>query len=159
SDQLVRGKWWEMFHDQQLNQLEEKINVSNQNLKVAQAQFDQARALVRFNRASYYPTINVGASATRSHVSSNTVTVRRTTAFNDLVFPVDLSYEVDVWGRVRRTVEASRDQAQASAGDLETVSLSLHAELALDYMQMRELDAEAKVLDDTVKAYTEALAL
>ncbi len=160
SDQLPRGKWWEIFQDPQLNALEEQINVSNQNLKAAQAQFMQARALVRFHRADYYPTVTAGASATRIHQSQNRPVARvSNNTYTDLVLPVDVSYEADVWGRVRRTVEASRDQAQASAADLESVSLSLHAELAMDYFQLRARDAEQQLLDSTVTAYEKALEL
>lgn len=161
SDQSLRGKWWELYQDSQLNTLEEKINISNQTLKAAQAQFEQARALVRFHRADYYPTVATGVSAERERLSRNrplgSVSGIRTT--NDLVIPVDMSYEPDVWGRVRRTVEAARASAQASAADLETVSLSVHAELAVDYFQARELDAQIQLLDSTVAGYVEALKL
>ena len=161
SDQLLRGKWWEIYQDPQLNALEEKINVSNQSLKAAQAQFEQARATVRYNRADYYPTITAGASATRERLSANRPLGSTTGAatVNDLVLPLDMSYEPDVWGRVRRTVEAARSNAQASLADLELVSLTLHAELASDYFQARELDAEARLLDSTVGSYQKALDL
>lgn len=160
SDQVVRGNWWEIYHDSQLNSLEEKINVSNQNLKIAQAQYDQARALVRLNRADYYPTVTAGVSATRTHESANRpFSLNSANTADDFVLPVDASYEADVWGRVRRTVEASREEAQASAADLATVNLSLHAELAMDYLQLRELDAEDKLLNDTVATYEETLKL
>ncbi len=161
SDQSLRGKWWELYQDPQLNALEEKVNISNQTLKAAQAQFEQARALVRFHRADYYPTVTTGVSAEREELSRNrplgNVSGIRTT--NDLVIPVDMSYEPDVWGRVRRTVEAARANAQASAADLETVSLSVHAELAVDYFQARELDAQIQLLDSTVDGYVKALKL
>jgi len=171
ADQTLRGKWWEIYQDQQLNALEEKINISNQSLKAAQAQFEQARATVRYNRADYYPTITVGASATRERFSANrplaqvtgvspTGTLTRSAATtNDLVIPVDMSYEPDVWGRVRRTVEAARADAQATLADLESVRLSVHSELAVDYFQARELDAEAALLDSTVASYTKQLEL
>jgi NodT family efflux transporter outer membrane factor (OMF) lipoprotein len=159
SDQMVRGKWWEVFHDAQLNDLEEKISVSNQNLKAAQAQFLQARAQVRSSRADYYPTVTVDPSATRIRQSKNRPLKSTTTAYTDLVLPVDVSYEPDLWGRIRRTVEVSREDAQASAADLESVSLSLHAELALDYFELRSLDAESRLLDSTVDAFAKALQL
>lgn len=161
NDQVIRGNWWEIYHDSRLNSLEEKINVSNQNLKIAQAQYDQARALIRFNRADYYPTVTAGVSASRTHESKDRpfASAIANGTSTDLVLPVDASYEPDVWGRVRRTVEASREQAQASAADLATVSLSLHAELALDYLQLRELDAEERLLNDSVAAYEKALEL
>ncbi len=135
SDQTLKGKWWEIYQDPQLNALEEKINVSNQSLKAAQAQFEQARATVRYNRADYYPTITAGVSASRERLSQNRPLAQVTgvTTTNDLIIPVDMSYEPDVWGRVRRTVEAARANAQATLADLESVSLSIHAELAMDY--------------------------
>lgn len=160
NDQIARGKWWEIFQDRQLNSLEEQISVSNQNLKAAQAQFAQARALVRFNRADYYPTATAGLSAARAHQSSNrpsgTLAPTNTT---DIVLPIDVSYEPDVFGRVRRTVEQARANAQASAGDLESINLSLHAELAIDYFQLRTLDAEEQLLNSTVSAFERALEL
>jgi NodT family efflux transporter outer membrane factor (OMF) lipoprotein len=160
SDAIARGKWWEIYQDAQLNGLEEQINVSNQNLKAAQAQYIQARALVRQNRADYFPTISTGLSATRDHQSQNRpLFSQSTTTFTDISLPVSASYEADLWGRVRRTVEASRAEAQASAADLEGVRLSLHAELASDYFQLRELDAEEQLLTFTVAAYQQALDL
>src|SRR5437762_13958330 len=118
-----------MFQDPQRNALQEQINISNQNLKAAQAQYEQARALVRFNRAAYYTTDTAGASALREHVSQNRPLIRSTgqisTSASDFQMPVDASYEPDVFGRVRRTVEAARSNAQASAADLESVNLSL----------------------------------
>ncbi|HZE27078.1 MAG TPA: efflux transporter outer membrane subunit [Terriglobales bacterium] len=161
SDQIAKGKWWEVFQDPQLNTLEEQINISNQTLKAAQAQFEQARAIVRINRANLYPSVAAGVNATRNHQSSHRPNGRLapTNAYTDLQLPVDASYEADVWGRVRRTVEAARANAQASAADLESVSLSLHAELAADYFQLRTLDAEAQLLNSTVAAYEKALEL
>jgi len=161
SNQVLRGNWWEIYQDAELNLLEEKVNVSNQSLKAAQAQFEQARALLRYYRADLYPTISAGASATRERFSTHrplaTSTVSGTT--NDFVLSADMSYEPDVWGRVRSNVAAYRANAQTSFADLESVSLSLHAELATDYFQARELDAEARLLDSTVASYERALQL
>jgi NodT family efflux transporter outer membrane factor (OMF) lipoprotein len=162
SDQILRGKWWEIYQDPQLNSLEEKIAVSNQTLKASEAQFRQARALVRYNRADLFPTISTGVSATRERFSRNRPLSQFGAGggtFNDLVLPVDMSYEPDVWGKVRRNVEAFRASAQASFADLEAVGLSLHAELAIDYFQARELDAEAQLLDSTVASYEKSLEL
>jgi NodT family efflux transporter outer membrane factor (OMF) lipoprotein len=161
SDQVAKGKWWEIFQDRQLNALEEQVNVSNQTLKAAQAQFEQARAVIRIERSSQYPAVTAGLSATRSHQSSNRPNGRLapTNSYTDLQLPVDASYEADVWGRVRRTVEAARANAQASAADLESVNLSLHAEVATDYFQLRALDAEEQLLISTADAYEKALAL
>ena len=159
--EMAKGKWWEIFQDPQLNGLEEKINVSNQTLKAAQLQFEQARAVVRVNRADLYPTVTAGVSAAREHLSQNRPngSLVATNSFTDLQLPVDVSYEPDVWGRVRRTVEAARENAQATAGDLESVNLSLHAELATDYFVLRTLDAEIDLLNSTVAAYQKALEL
>ena len=161
SDQIAKGKWWEVFQEPQLNVLEEQINVSNQTLKAAQAQFEQARAAVRINRSFQYPTVTGGVTATRNHLSSNRPNGRfaPTNSYTDVQLPVDASYEADVWGRVRRTVEAARANAQATAADVESVSLSLHAELASDYFQLRALDAEEQLLNSTVAAYEKALDL
>jgi NodT family efflux transporter outer membrane factor (OMF) lipoprotein len=161
SDQVAKGKWWEVFQDQPLNTLEEQINVSNQTLKAAQAQFEQARAAVRINRSDLYPTVSGGVNATRNHLSKNRFNGQLTPNANytDLQLPVDASYEPDVWGRVRRSVEAARANAQATAADVENVSLSLHAELASDYFQLRALDAEEQLLRSTVDAFQKALDL
>ncbi|MGA8150111.1 MAG: efflux transporter outer membrane subunit [Terriglobales bacterium] len=161
SDQVLRGKWWEIYQDEQLNCLEEKINVSNQTLKVSLAQFEQARAQLHYSRAALYPTISAGVSATRERLSRNRPLGTKTGAAttNDLILPVDMSYEPDVWGRVRSNVAVYRASAQSSFADLESVSLSLHAELASDYFQARELDAEAQLLDSTVASYERALEL
>ncbi len=159
ADQVLRGNWWEIFGDPQLNSLEEQVKVSNQTLKAAEAQFAQARAFLRLNRADLYPTVAAGVSASRNHLSENRPLVGTVTAYTDLVLLADVSYEPDVWGRVRRAVEAARASAQASAADLESVSLSLHAELAVDYFQLRTLDAEEQLLTSTVTAYEKALQL
>jgi NodT family efflux transporter outer membrane factor (OMF) lipoprotein len=161
SAEMAKGKWWEIFQDQQLNGLEEKVNVSNQTLKAAQMQFEQARAVVRINRADLYPTVTAGVSASREHLSQNRPngSLVATNSFTDLQLPVDVSYELDVWGRVRRTVEAARENAQATAADLESVNLSLHAELATDYFALRTVDAEIDLLNSTVAAFQKALEL
>jgi NodT family efflux transporter outer membrane factor (OMF) lipoprotein len=162
SDQQLRGKWWETFGDPELNALEEQVTVSNQGLKEAEARFRQARALVGFSRASEFPTVAVGPSASYVKDSNNTPAFPTTVSRNgagDFVLPVDLSYEVDLWGRVRRTVAAAREETQATAADLATASLSLHAELAIDYFELRSADAQEEILANTVKAYTDAYQL
>lgn len=161
SDQIAKGKWWEVFQDTQLNALEEQVNVYNQLLKAVQAQFDQARALVRFNHAALYPNVTGGVNVTEAHQSANRPNghLALSSTYTDLQLAVDASYEVDVWGSVRRAVQAARENAQASAADLESVSLSLHAELASDYFQLRTLDADEQLLNSTVAAYEKALEL
>jgi NodT family efflux transporter outer membrane factor (OMF) lipoprotein len=161
NDQHLGGSWWEMFHDPQLNALESQVNISNQNLKAAEAQFTQARAALRYNRAAYFPTIDGGVNASRNKISNNRPPSLSTdgVTYNDFQIPFQLSYEVDVWGRVRRTVESYRDQAQASAAELATVNLSMHAQVALFYFQARVLDAEEQLLNSTVTQYEQALEL
>jgi NodT family efflux transporter outer membrane factor (OMF) lipoprotein len=161
NDQHLGGNWWEMFQDPQLNALELQVNVSNQNLKAAEAQYTQARAALRYNRAAYFPAIAGGVNASRNKISNNRPPTLATNGvtYNDFQIPFELSYEVDVWGRVRRTVESYRDQAQASAADLATVNLSMHAQVALFYFQARVLDGEEQLLNSTVTQYEQALEL
>jgi NodT family efflux transporter outer membrane factor (OMF) lipoprotein len=160
-DQLPKGKWWEIYGDQQLNSLEETIAVSNQNLKVAYDQYMSARDIVQQTRSQLFPTVAVQPSSSRSQLSkTRPIVVPGTTSlYTDTVLPAELSYEVDLWGQVRRTIEASREDAQASAGDLENVSLSLHSELAFDYFSLRGLDLQKRLLDDTVTDFEAALKL
>ena len=162
NDQNLGGTWWTIFQDPQLDALELQVNVSNQNLKAAEAQYQQARAVLRYSRADYYPTLTAGPSATRTRTSANRPPPSSTfngISYNDFVLPFDFSYQVDVWGRVRRTVEAAREQAQASAADLATVNLSMHADLAVDYFQARSLDAQEQLLNSTVTQYERYLEL
>jgi NodT family efflux transporter outer membrane factor (OMF) lipoprotein len=161
-DQVSHGKWWEIFGDPELNTLEEQIAGSNQTLKVGEARFREARAAIRFNRAAQFPTISTAPSASyvkSSDYSPNFSSKIQQSSKGDFVLPFDLSYELDLWGRVRRSVAAAREEAQASAADYETAKLSLEAELALDYFELRSADAQKQLLDDTVKAYTDNLQL
>jgi NodT family efflux transporter outer membrane factor (OMF) lipoprotein len=160
SDQNLGGNWWEIFQDSQLNGLEQQINISNQNLKVAVAQYQQARAALRYVRADYYPTLSTDPSATREKYSGNRPgSVARGTTFNDFLLPADFSYQVNAWGRVSKNVESYREQAQASAADLAVVNLTMHADLAVDYFAARTLDAEQTLLQNTVAQYEQALQL
>ena len=162
SDQNLGGNWWEIFHDPQLNDLEQQVNVTNQNLKAAAAQYQQARAVLRYNRADYFPTITANPSAIREKYSDNrpaSTAISRGLTFNDFTVPFNVSYEANAWGRVSRNVEYYREQAQVSAADLAVVNLTMHATLAVDYFAARALDAEEKLLQDTVKQYEQALQL
>ena len=162
NEKNLGGDWWKMFQDTQLDALEDQVNVSNQNLKVAAAQYQQARAVLRYNRADYYPTVTVDPAATRQRTSSRrppTNSIFNGITYNDFVLPFDVSYQADVWGRIRKTVESYREQAQASAADLATVNLSMHADLAVDYFQARSLDAQEQLLNSTVTQYQQALDL
>ncbi len=159
-ENVVRGAWWKIFRDPQLDALLEQINISNQSVAAAEAQYRQALAVVRANRAGYFPTVTAGAQATRSLRSSNTSSVAVVTSeANDFLVTGTASWEPDIWGKVRRTVEAGQAGAQASAADLESIRLSMQALLAQDYFQLSALDAQKKLLDETVAAYQRSLEL
>lgn len=161
SDQVLRGKWWEIYNDPQLNALEGKVAVSNQTLKAATEQYFAARAAVQIARASYYPTLSAGPSISRQHLSQNrpTAVPGAVSQYNDFSLTGQASWEPDLWGQVRRTVEASRASAQASAADLANVELSIRSELAQDYFELRGLDLQKQLLDNTVKSYADYLDL
>jgi NodT family efflux transporter outer membrane factor (OMF) lipoprotein len=162
ADTLVRGKWWQVYNDPQLNALEEKINVSNQTLKAAFEAYQSAHAQVSIQRADLFPTLGISPSASREQESIHRPlysSLSGSSLYNDFQIPGNASWEPDLWGRVRHTVEASRENAQASAADLETMSLSLHAELANDYFQLRGLDRQKELLDSTVVAFQKSVDL
>jgi NodT family efflux transporter outer membrane factor (OMF) lipoprotein len=159
-DAAIRGKWWEVFQDLPLNALEDQLAVSSETLKAAQAQFAQARAFVRSARAGLFPQVNGSTSTLQADQSANKPYWNGgDTRYSDYLLHADVSYEIDVWGRVAHTVEAGRANAQATAADLESVGLSLRAELALDYFQLRSTDVEKQILDTTVANYAKALDL
>ncbi len=160
-DQLPKGKWWEIYGDQQLSSLEEKIAVSNQTLKVSYEQYMSARDVVRQARSQLFPTLAVQSSGSRTQLSNNRPTFTTITPgqYSDTVLQGEVSYEPDLWGQVRRTIESTRENAQASAGDLANVSLSLQSELAVDYFSLRGLDLQKQLLDATVIDFEKALQL
>jgi NodT family efflux transporter outer membrane factor (OMF) lipoprotein len=158
-DDMFHGPWWEIFNDPELNSLEEQVNISNQNIAMAEAQFRQANALVQTATSSYFPTITANPAVTRSLKSSN---IGQGTSGINTVYNAPLnisSWELDVWGRIRRTVEAARANAQASSADLEGVRLSVHTALAQNYFLVRALDRQKQLLDATVQAYQRSLEL
>jgi NodT family efflux transporter outer membrane factor (OMF) lipoprotein len=155
-DRLVRGKWWELFNDPQLTALEEQVDISNQNIAQAEAQFRQARALVRVARSAYFPTATIGPSFQRAFQSSPELPSIPLSLYS---FPVDVSWQPDLFGSVRRNVESSRASVQATAADLESVRLTMCAEVAEDYFQLCALDSQKQLLDKTVKDYSETLEL
>lgn len=159
ADQAVKGNWWEVFHDPQLNGLESQIDVSNQSLRAQQARFQQARAAVAIVGSARYPLVTTAPQVIVGSASGNRPNAVVRTSANDFILPVDFSYELDVWGRVRLTIANARAEAQASAADLETLRLSLHADLALDYFELRGLDAEKQLLDSTVQDFQRAFDL
>jgi NodT family efflux transporter outer membrane factor (OMF) lipoprotein len=151
SDGLLKGKWWEIFGDPELNRLEELVNVNNQNVKQAEAQFREARALVLGNHANYYPTIGTSPAISQSYVEGKNN--------HSFALPIPASWEPDLWGRVRLSVESAVSSAQVSAADLENVRLSQQALLATDYFLLAAQDMQLKLLSNTIEAYEKNLQL
>ncbi|HWU68313.1 MAG TPA: efflux transporter outer membrane subunit [Stenotrophobium sp.] len=163
-DSIARGPWWQAFKDPLLDQLEQQVDISNQTLAQAEAQYRQAQALVLSARAGYLPTLSAGASATRSHSGSGSPSGSSGSATggrsgDNFSLSLDASWEPDLWGRVRRTVEANEADASASAADLASARLSTQAQLAQDYFQLRVLDEQRRLLDETVAGYQRSLQL
>jgi NodT family efflux transporter outer membrane factor (OMF) lipoprotein len=172
SDGTLKGNWWEIFNDAQLNALEEQVNVSNQNIAAAAANFLAARALVRQTRAQYYPTISANPTITNSRPSlgqfggvstggssTSTTTGFQLTSFTDYSLSFDASWVPDFWGKIRNTFLQNAAAAQASAADLENVRLTAQAELAVNYFDIRAQDTLKQLFDQTVAAYQDSLEL
>jgi len=161
SDGLLRGKWWEIYQDPQLNQLEERIATDNQSLRQATETYLAARDQVTAARSALYPTLSAGPSIQRDNISANgpSYSPGKSTTYNDFALTGQASWEPDFWGRIRRTVEAARSNTQASAADVASVDLTLHAEMAADYFQLRGLDAQIKLLKSTVTTLESQLDL
>jgi NodT family efflux transporter outer membrane factor (OMF) lipoprotein len=155
-DNVLRGNWWEIYANPELNALEEQVGAANQNVAQAEANYRQAQALIQASRSGFYPAVTGGASVTRSRRSSEKGGLG---ASNDFLLPIDFSWEVDLWGRVRRTVEANQAGAQASQADLASALLSAQALVAQDYFLLRTVDAQKKVLEDTIGGYQKTLDL
>lgn len=164
-DDAQRGKWWEAFGDPVLNGLVEQVSITNQNIAQAEALFRSARAAIRVARADLFPTVTASAGVTRGAATARSVGVTTTpgtgaapsgTAYS---LSGDVSWELDIFGRIRRNVEGSVASAQASAADLENVRLVMQSELAADYFQLRGIDAEKRLLDSNSEAYDRALQL
>jgi len=154
SDALARGKWWEIYSDPELNVLEEQVSISNQNLLAAEAQFREAKFAVRIARSNLYPTVSAAPSIVNSR---SALTGLPSSTTYDL--PVDVSYQADIWGSIRRSIRASAEAAQVSAAQLENARLSYQAELAQDYFELRGTDGEKELLETTVKSYQDYLKL
>lgn len=147
NDGALRGEWWKAYGDPHLDALEDQVSISNQNVLAAEAQFRAAKAAVRISRASLFPSATTAPSGSRSGTGTP-AGVRRL-----YTIPVDLVYQVDVWGSIRRGVAGSSAIAQATAAQLENARLLYQAELAADYFQIQGLDASSQLMEDTVKSY------
>jgi len=161
-DNALRGQWWEMFHEPELNAFESQVNVSNQTVAVALANFLAARAVVKQSRSQYFPTVTASPSVTRSRQASSqnkSSSSSSASTFTEYALPFDASWEPDFWGRIRNTVKANSLEAQATLADLENVRLTVQSEVAVDYFQLRVLDTQKQLLDATVIAYQESLKL
>jgi len=165
NDAVTRGKWWLIFNDPHLNALEDQVAAANQNILVAESQYRQAQALVQSSRAAFFPTLGANASATRSRSVRTTInpdgslSTGTPTLTNSQSLSLDASWELDLWGRIRRSVESSKASAEASAGDLSAALLSAQATLAQDYFQLRVTDTQKAVLQRTVADYERFLKL
>jgi NodT family efflux transporter outer membrane factor (OMF) lipoprotein len=163
SDLANRGPWWSIYNDPLLDQLEQQVDISNQNLKAAEAAYREARAIVAEARAGLFPTLSVDASAQRSGqgagASSSGSTISRSRVQNQFNVTANASWDLDVWGRIRRTVESDVASAQASAADLAAARLSAQSLLATDYLQLRVADELKRLLDDTTVAFARSLQI
>ena len=158
ADLFDRGVWWSVYKDPVLDDLERQVDISNQNLREAEAAFRQARALVEEATAQFYPTVSVAPSVTRSSVNTGSATGGRAigggpSAVTQYNASATASWDIDLWGKIRRTVEANRETAQATAADLANARLSAQGTLAGDYFQLRGADQLASLLHDTVDAF------
>jgi NodT family efflux transporter outer membrane factor (OMF) lipoprotein len=165
NDVLSRGAWWQIFNDDVLNDLEDQINISNQNVKAAEAAFEQSRALVAQARAGFWPTIGASVGATREGgngiaTDAAGVPIGTTGRTQNIVTAgINANWDIDIWGRIRRTTESNVASAQASSAALAAARLSAQAELATDYFELRAQDQLQKLLDDTVVAETQSLQI
>lgn len=158
-DDVIRGKWWEMYNDPELNKLEEQIDISNQNVKQADAQYREAKALVVEAESTYFPLVtgNVGMSRGIAGSSSTAVNGAFSSVNNQYTASLGASWEPDIWGRIRRTVEENRAFAQASLAELGAAKLSAQETLAIDYLSLRVADEQERLLDNTVRNYQKAM--
>jgi NodT family efflux transporter outer membrane factor (OMF) lipoprotein len=160
----LRGKWWEIYNDPQLNALEEQVNVNNQNIAQAEQVYREARDAARIARSALFPTVAGSFGASRSKSSANLGNRSNLVNFiagtrNDFTLPVDVSYQLDVWGAVRRNITSNVEKAQASAADLENVRLIMHSQLAQLYFEARGADAAQDLLERAVKSFEDYLQL
>jgi NodT family efflux transporter outer membrane factor (OMF) lipoprotein len=160
-DEVPRGDWWRLYEDPQLNELEGKAGDANQNIKAAFARLQQARAETHIARADLFPMVTGSASAERARVSPNSPSYLpgKPTTGSDFNLEGDVSYEIDLWGRVRNEIASAKANQQASAADLALLDLSIRAELAMDYFNLRSADAQQQLVDQAVRDYQQSLQL
>jgi multidrug efflux system outer membrane protein len=167
-DDLAKGAWWELFHDPDLNRLEESAVAQNQNLQAAVARVDQARSRARLTGAEFFPQLTLNPSYTRTQMPADSPQfsvipipgiLTRFKPYNSFSVPLDLSYEIDIWGRVRRSFESAQAQAQATVADYQNILLTLNSDVAVEYLTLREYDSETRILQDAVKERTESLRI
>jgi len=159
-DQLPRGSWWTVFGDPELDKLMQRVDVSNQNIKIAEARLRQARAVANQARAGLFPTVSANASAIRTKSPSLANQPNLASgAVDNYAVGLTANWDLDLWGRVRRAVEAGEDNWQASGAQLEAAKLSARATLAQNYFALRVADTTRRLLEDTVKAYQRSLEL
>jgi NodT family efflux transporter outer membrane factor (OMF) lipoprotein len=158
SDAVLKGKWYEIFSDAELNSLEEQVGPANQSLKMAEANYREARSNIQFQRSFRFPTVSVAPTISRNRVG-NSPTGDSGLQYGEFSLPINASYDADLWGRIRKSIEAAKQQSQASAADLENVKLELQTELASYYFTIRGLDSQKRLLEDTLVAYQKAYDL
>jgi NodT family efflux transporter outer membrane factor (OMF) lipoprotein len=161
ADRLPRDSWWMLYDNAELDELEKRLIAGNPTLAAALANYAQAKALTDQSRAGLYPTLSLNGSTERARESANAPLISPTTPryYDDNVLSGSVSYELDLWGQIRNEVATAKATAAASAADLENARLSLIAQLAGDYIQLRSLDRNSAILDETVKAYAHALEI
>jgi multidrug efflux system outer membrane protein len=163
--QIPKGNWWEIFGDPKLNELETQAGAANQQLKAAFARFTEARATMDAARSRFFPDVSIAASYTRQRGSPNApsrttgAAFGQSSTYNDFLAPVTLGYELDLWGRVRRSVESARAQEQASADDLEAVKLAIQSEVAIDFFKLSALDSASELLRSNIQVFSKSLEL
>lgn len=157
NDTALKGKWWEVYNDPKLNALEEQVNISNQNVLAAEGQYRAARAAVQVARSALFPTLTVGPATAASQGGTNALPSNG--VFGSFQIPFDVSYQVDLWGAIRRNVRANAETAQATEAQLENAKLTYQADLAQDYFQLHGTDGDVALLQSTVDSYAGFLKL
>ena len=160
---VPRGEWWSVFDETELDRLESLASAQNQDLAAAMSRFEEARQQVKVARADFFPQISAGAAAVRQRTSVNAPQSGKATGasytYNTFTVPADLSWELDLWGRVRRQTESAKAQLQASADDLESIKLAIQSEVASDYFILRALDSEYRIVASTIETFRRSLEL